>query len=204
MEYNILTELIELVNTHWVEILAIGGGLGITIEKTPIKINPISFIKKIGNKLLKDFGNAVNQDLNVKVEDLSKKIDQNTDKVAEMEKMNDFANIDIMKRALTQYHSWSIQNGFLYNKEYQEIRTIELKYRAMVEKYAYLPKGERPNGELDDIFTYLKLEFEKGHVRFDKPKPKFKHEQEYVISEYMNDEYDNRNDDPPTQRTRKR
>lgn len=195
MKNGIYEVIKELIANYWIEVVAVGSMLGVTIEKTPININPITCIKKIINKSLKNVGEVMNEDLNAKVEVMSEKIELNIEKVEAMEKATDFSNIDIMKRSLVQYHGYLIQNGFLYNEEYNQVRTIKTKYYILIDKYNYLPKDEFPDDDMLDILDYIDGEFKKGNVRFGKPQHQFQHEQEYSVTEFISDEYAERNSD---------
>lgn len=96
-------------------IIALLGTLGISfvIEKSPIKINPLSIIKKflIG-------------DVEEKVENINKKVDNINNKVDENEK-------DRIRETILQYKK-SLDNGiFMSEHEYEYILKIFDKYRLM-------------------------------------------------------------------------
>lgn len=172
MEENLLNELKEIIATYYIEIIAVASALGVTIEKTPININPITCLKKACDKIIKDFGAVANQDLNNKVDVLVEKIDFNTDKITEIEMAQDFANIDSMEKYLSQRYKYSIKNGFLYNNEYKAIRALEFKYKLLIIKYENLPPGKIPDEDMMAMFRHFNSEFEKRHVRFDEPEIK--------------------------------
>ena len=96
-------------------IVAILGSLGISIviEKSPIKINPLSMIKKF-----------LVGDLSHKVDDMNKKFDKLDEKVDENEK-------DRLRETILTYKK-SIDNGIpLSEHEYEYLLKIYDKYRNM-------------------------------------------------------------------------
>lgn len=125
------------------EVIAAGGGvllaLSLLVEFSSIKINPWSWLRKLGRKALKAFGRAINGEVIEKVNNLETKIDlvdKKTNELADREEEKEA----VQRRSQILRFGDEILRGVKHSKEHFDQILLDITaYERYCETHPHFP-----------------------------------------------------------------
>lgn len=158
------SDVLGLLKEYFIQIIVV---IGLFVEITPIKINPISWLLKLLFKPIHDDMKSMKDELNKKIDgikqDLTKEIDQirieqkqENNRIDELIKSNEMAEISRIRWEIIEFSN-SIDNGQLHIRdEYRHIKDNNRRYHALIQKY------ELDNGVVDEEMEKINKHYEEN------------------------------------------
>lgn len=157
-----LAQVLQYMADNVLSILVV---VGIFVEITPVKFNPISFLSNLLFKSIREDMNEMKEELNKNINDVKDELKGEIEKLANEQKNQADSTLDLIKSTEMNEISrirWeiiefsrSIDNGLLHTRdEYRHIKDDNIRYHTLIQKY------ELSNGLIDEEMMKINEHYE--------------------------------------------